>query len=185
MTLVIRRYAALPIQPPATNPVVIASVNGGANPYSNQTSVLVVGSGFGTQQGTATLNGINLVVTGWTSTLLDIAWPDIPFNPSFSDIDMDTTLEMLVTNTDLQSSSVDVTTGVNPNAYYGVITGIPPDSIYANDTGITTGVDKGYIRVLSGTVDTVNVATGVLSGISPGAQIEYAVYDVSIPEWAN
>lgn len=183
--LVVQRQGAYFTQS-AVAPVVVSSVNGGQNVVNNQNTVNVVGSGFGTQQGTVTYNSIALVVLTWADTLVQVAWPDIPFNPAYSDIDMNTTLTLVVTNSDATSSgSRNVTTVPNPNAYYGVITSIPTNSIYEDDTGIETGVDKGYIRVLTGTVDTVDVTTGLLSGISADATVEYAVYDVSITEWAN
>lgn len=183
--LLIQRQGVLFTSSPVA-PVVVNSVNGGADVWNNQNIVNIVGSGFGEQQGTAVYNSIPLVVLTWADTLVQVAWPDVPFNPAYSDIDMNSTLTLTVERQDATSSgSQNVTTIPNPNAYYGIITSAPVGSLYADDTGIEFNVDKGYIRILGGRVDSVDVATGIVSGISGGASVEYAVFDVSLTEWAN
>ena len=168
---------------PETPSIVIASVNGGTTPFNSQPSVLVVGSGFTGTQGTVTYDGYPIVANSWSDTVVDIAWADIPFNPDYASYDIGTTLTLTVTSSNGSAGAL-ASTVVNPDSFYATITSIPSGSIYEDDVGVVTG-DKGYIRVIAGTVDTIDAATGLVSGASVGAQVEYAIYDVSIGQWAS
>ena len=48
------------------------------------------------------------------------------------------------------------------------------------------GVDKGYLRVIAGTIDSFSAATGLVQGASDGAQLEYTVFSSTgvPPQWA-
>lgn len=183
--LVIEKSGFIGIPPPTAPALTLATVNGGSPVHNNQQTVNLVGSGFGTTQGTVTYDGNPLTVLDWQDTVVQVAWADVPFDSFYGNYDLDGSSRVLVVNNGSSSDSESVVTVPSPNAYYGLITSIPTGSIYENDTDIVPGLDKGYIRILSGTVDSVNVATGILQGISPGAVIEYAVWDASWMAWFN
>ena len=171
---------------PEVFPVTINSVNGGATPQVNQTSTTIVGQGFTPSQGTVTYNGFPIVVNSWTDTVIDVAWPDVPFNPNFKNTVLQTLYTLVVDNGTASGSTQVATTGNAADAWATISSVSDPGSIYANDTGIQIGLDLGYIRVTSGAIDNVNAETGVLSGITPGSTIEYAVFDYSAPlEWVT
>jgi len=176
-------------QPPAT--VELTSVNGistsGTISVNNaQASVLLVGNGFGSQEGAITYLGNPVVVLAWADTQITVAWPDVPFNPDYNTHDLFVFATLAVTAPS-GTANASVQTTPAPNVSYAVITSVDAPSIYANDTGIIIGVDKGYLRVITGTVDTFSAATGLVNGTSPGAQIEYTVfsYGGAQPQWAT
>ena len=94
--------------------------------------------------------------------------------------------QLEVINSTNQSAARTVTTVANPAAYYGVITSTTATgSIYADDIGLEVGVDKAYVRVIEGTMDTFNVATGVPSGLSDPSTLQYAIWDESEQLWSD
>ena len=184
-----RGYFTAPSQPPAA--VELTSVNGIStnntiSVNNAQASVQIVGNGFGSQEGTITYLGNPVVVLAWADTLISVAWPDVPFNTDYATHDLYQFATLSVA-APAGTANASVQTTPAPNVSYAVITSVDAPSIYANDTDIIIGVDKGYLRVITGTVDNFSAATGLVNGASPGAQIEYTVfsYGGTQPQWAT
>jgi hypothetical protein len=166
--------------------VIINSVNGGADVYNNQSVVNIVGSGFGSSQGTVKYYEIDLAVLSWSDTAIEVAWVDAPFDAVWKPRTLPMTSSVEVINFNGKSGARTVTTVANPVAYYGVITSTTATgSIYADDIGIEVSVDKAYVRVIDGTMDMFNVATGVPSGLSDPATLQYVIWDESEQLWSD
>lgn len=185
MILIQKEGVIAPPPPPVAPALTISSVNGGSSPRSNQSTVQILGSSFGLTQGTVSYSGVELVVLNWTDAQIDVAWPDVPFSAAFSSLDFDGEQRSLLVSTPTDNDSTLVATQPGAAAQYAVIISAAEDSIYFDDLNIQLGVDKGYIRPLAGTFSNINAATGVISGASDGASLEYAVFDVSLRQWAN
>lgn len=182
--LVIRKSGSLSAPSPVPDAVEINSVNGGASVYNNQSSVFIVGTGFGIQQGSVTLNSTPLIIQSWGDSLIEVPWVDIPTNPDYSSVDFNSSLTLTV-NAASGTSSISVTTIPNPAYFYALITSASEPSIYSNDTSIEVGADKGYVRLLTGSANSIDAATGIVDGATNGTQVEYIVYDVSLASWSN
>lgn len=170
-----------------TNPT-IASVNSNLDvtiaAYNSTRLVTIAGTDFGATQGTVTYNGQSLVINSWADDTVRVEWPAIPFNASFSGTRIGVQYNVVLTRADAESDSRGAISIAATGEYFATITSIPTNSIYADDTDVVVG-DEAYIRVVAGSVDTVNAATGVLDGVSEGTQVEYAIWDTSAGAWVN
>ncbi len=187
MPLVLRKKGYFTAVSQAPAPTEITSINGQPNTgpitvENAQASVLIVGNGFGSGGGVVTWDDVPLVNLGWADTQVEVAFADVPFNPDFTTRDMgfSATLNVIAA---AGTAAATITVIPAVSADYDVIASQNPPSIWANDTGIELGVDKGYLRVISGAIDSFSASTGLVDGATDGAQLEYTVYDVSELTW--
>lgn len=168
----------------------ISSVNNNVSPYANQTSVNIVGFGFGASKGTGTVTYFDqpLSVLSWSDTVITVAWVDMPFDVIWANSPVPSTYQLKITNSSAQTTGVDVTTVAAPNVFYGVIASTgATNSIYSDDAGagIQLGADKAYVRTRTGTLTGFDVTTGVISSRSDPCTIEYSIWDESAGRWGN
>ena len=179
----IRLDGNLPTPAAALPTVFITSVNGGEDIQVNQAAVNIVGGGFTASQGTVEYDGIEITVGSWTDCCITVAWPDVPFDSKFLGIDIGDTRQVSVHQSGF-TGSAPVTIAVHFLAFYGVVTSIPVGSIYTG-ADIELGVDKAYSRVLTGSVGSIDPATGLPTDEAPGTTYEFMIYDVSATTWRS
>lgn len=177
MRVVRQRRAALVIP---QSVMIITSVAGGSNPLVGQSSVEILGRGFGSS-GVLRYADQVLTTSVWTDTRLVANWPDVPFNVIFAAVALDVDYSLVVRRSDGVSQTRLVRTTKAAADINKQITGIASGGIFANDSGVTVGMRFNW-RTLSGTVTDID-ATGQPRGTSIGATGRYAVWTGT--SWTN
>lgn len=165
----------------------IISVNNQAFP-SVGADINIIGENFGANTGTVTYNNHPVTVNSWNGTTINVTWPDIPFNTTYSDSQMFTDYILTVRRADNATQSTRVTTGKPTADYYFPISSFDTTgSIFANDDLEQFDAYYCYFRVLTGSMVTIT-RDGLIQGVTqtgsnPDLTAKYNIFSTNSLSW--